>query len=122
MLTDNFNSVEFECSCSNPLCVEQRISKELVANLQAIRSTLSIDIVVLSGFRCEWKQAELKRRGYKTARKSQHLLGNAADVQVRPHNRDKFNNMIDTFFVAKGWADSWVHVDMREDKERIWYY
>ena len=74
-----FMNTEFEC----PRSVEHKISVELVEKLDEVRKELDMPITVTSGFRSNEYNEYLKIKGYKVANKSQHLLGNAADITCR---------------------------------------
>lgn len=119
-LTKNFSTAEFDCPCTIPECVEQRINKDLVDNLQKVRDDLNDVLTVTSGYRCALYQDELEKRGYKTAKNSQHLLGNAADVTSR--NMATLGRLLHERFLAVGMARNFFHVDERRDKPRTWNY
>lgn len=117
-LSRSFNSYEFECPCGQ--CVEQRISVALVDSLQKVRDDIQDVLVINSAYRCEGYQAELERRGYKTAKNSQHLLGNAADISSRSF--EPLRRSVWKYFMAIGVASNFFHVDERRDKMRTWNY
>lgn len=120
-LSTHFTSVEFSCPCSNRTCTLQRISKDLVANLETVRQSLGVPVRITSGYRCSAYQAELKARGYETAvGVSQHELGNAADVRCLAKH-DELVSLCEGLFDAVGVARSFVHVDTRAGKRR-WTY
>jgi zinc D-Ala-D-Ala carboxypeptidase len=120
-LTKHFTTKEFDCSCSFPQCQEQRISIELIGFLELVRQEYGRPITVTSGYRCQWEQEDLRRRGYETASgKSQHELGNAADIkggQMPP-----LVPILEKYFKSIGLARTWAHVDTRADKLRRWSY
>lgn len=121
-LTKNFNSTEFECSCGT--CDGQRINMELVYKLQEIRSELDVPLKVTSGYRCQWYQNQLREQGYSAAKKSQHVLGNAADVSIR---KDRFAEFLQLalnhfFCVGIGTKSPWLHLDTRNIKKKVWFY
>ena len=119
-LTPNFSTTEFDCPCTIPTCVEQRINKDLVDNLQKVRDNLQDSLTVTSGYRCQEYQNELEKRGYKTAKNSQHLLGNAADVTSR--NMSTLGRLLHEVFICVGVARNFFHVDERRDRPRTWNY
>lgn len=115
-LSDNFQSSEFECKCSNKECVEQRVSIDLIESLQKARTALNTGFVVTSGYRCE---AHNKAIG--GAKSSQHLKGNAADIKTK--DMDKLDTELQKHFDAIGDAKpSFLHVDIRRDAKRRWTY
>lgn len=121
-LSPSFSTREFACHCSNTSCVSQRVAKELVVKLQAVRDQTGQPITVTSGYRCHEHQLELSCQGAETATGiSQHELGNAADVQppnLYIHLYQLFN--------ALGKASSFTHVDLRsphsDGTKRLWSY
>lgn len=119
-LSKNFNSYEFECPCVNISCIEQKISKDLVDNLQKLRDDVQDVVSVTSAYRCPAYQQELTQRGYKTAKNSQHVLGNAADIVSR--NMYALGAAVFKYFRAVGTAKNFFHVDERRDKDRTWTY
>lgn len=120
-LSPHFKAVEFECFCSSPKCTEQRINAQLVERLEAMRMTLGKRITITDGFRCAGAQRELRDRGFPTANGvSTHELGDAADIkasQITP-----LLELASKRFKAIGIARTWLHVDMRDDKKRRWFY
>lgn len=120
-VSTNFSLHEFECPCDSPHCDLNFMSIPFIYKLQEMRDALQERIKVTSGYRCSFYQEELKRRGYKTARKlSQHQLGNAADIMCDDH--EFLKKAAPTFFKAIGTAKDWMHVDGRTDKVRAWGY
>jgi len=73
-MTRNFSRAEFRCKDQ---CGADHINMMLVQILQAVRDHFGVPVTVSSGVRCA-------RRNKKVggAKHSQHLLGNAADIQV----------------------------------------
>lgn len=119
-LTPSFNTSEFQCHCSFPECIEQRINVDLVANLQKIRDDLEEALIITSGYRCERYQQVLAGKGYKTASRSTHCKGDAADISCR--NMNKLSPLVWKYFMAVGIAYNFFHVDERRDKPRTWNY
>lgn len=119
-----FNTEEFQCQCTHESCVEQRISAELVDKLYAIREELGRPLKVTSGFRCEKHQADLRKAAVNTvvAKKSTHELGDAADIRPADRNMEGFEELCDPWFFSIGIAKTFLHVDLRDDKERRWNY
>ncbi len=119
-----FKTAEFDCQCKHDSCVEQKISIELVKKLQDVRVELARPVKVTSGFRCSKHQADLRSSGVNTvvARVSTHELGNAADIRPVDRNMTGFLEIVEKSFLSIGLAKTFLHVDLREDKERRWNY
>lgn len=117
-LSHYFRAREFECHCG---CVEQMIDEELVARLETLRLLLGAPIVVTSGYRCAVKQQQLRDQGHETAvGVSQHELGRAADISS--YAMATLTAHAARVFKATGAAKTFVHCDLRDDKERRWSY
>lgn len=76
-LSENFNSFEFDCKCSNPLCVFTLYSLDMINLLERMRFLNgNRPLVINSAFRCA---SHNKSEGGKP--NSQHLVGLAVDVR-----------------------------------------
>ncbi len=121
--TANFSTREMSCQCNHPSCVDQRIAVELVDKLQLIRLAAASPVRVHSAFRCRAHQADLAKQGYETAKGvSQHELGRAADISCSAIPTLQFRSLVKPHFKAVGTASSFLHVDLRSDRERTWSY
>lgn len=127
--TENFSSYEFECNCDGKDCQEQKIELKLVAKLQWLRESLKMPLRVTSGYRCQKYQDRLTKKGLKTAKNSQHMLGRAVDIVPaggKGVDYDKRKRRLlqscEQIFQAVGIASNFLHVDLRDDKQRRWYY
>ena len=119
-----FKSSEFVCQCKYKECKEQKINKDLIKKLILLRKEINEPLVITSGFRCEAHQKDLRKQGVNTvvASKSTHELGDAADVYpIRMKIKD-FMIFCAKQFKAIGIAKTFLHVDLRDDKERRWDY
>ena len=119
-----FSTKEFTCHCSHPECVDQKVSKDLIDRLTALRGLVNEPLTVTSGYRCPAYQVDVEASGVSTvvAKFSQHELGNAADIKpTRTPIKDLVTLAAKTF-KAIGIASTWCHLDLRDDKERRWYY
>lgn len=118
-LNRHFTTREFSCHCQ--WCTDQRIAKDLVSKLFLVRASLGHPFSITSGYRCHEHQEALKAGGYETAvGVSQHELGRAADIRA-----DVMSSLLVELkheFKAIGVASTFIHVDLRDDKERHWAY
>lgn len=124
ILNQYFKTNEFSCQCKNKECVQQKVSKEFLKRLTELRESLNEPLTITSGFRCAAHQKEIEDSGQSTvvAVHSQHELGNAADIKpTRTPVKDMVTIAAKTF-KAIGIASTWIHVDLRDDKIRRWYY
>lgn len=121
-LGEYFSVAEFECNCSS--CDVTWIDPVLVARLDVLRGLIKLPVRITSGYRCLQKQEELRKAGYETAVGiSQHTLGGAADISVI----GKTGAELEPFakqagFKSIGVGKNFLHVDIRDDKERRWDY
>jgi uncharacterized protein YcbK (DUF882 family) len=125
ILSDHFNSTEFDCPCDSIDCTTQ-IDSDLIPKLEALRESVQAPLRINSGYRCQRYQDELRARGYETSLgPSTHSEGRAADVMsedsrlsgaaLEPLARQ-------VGFRSVGVGHSWIHVDLRDDKDRHWEY
>lgn len=129
-LSQDYTTYEFECRCDIKTCEDQIVSKELIIRLQTLRDQMDEPIRINSGYRCKEHQEILSRRGFKTAKKSMHLVGGAVDIQPARGGSGsdnsarfaKFLLLCEAQFEAIGIAKGWLHVDIRDDKKRRWTY
>lgn len=126
-LSQHFLATEFQCPCSHPNCTNQRVSRELINRLESVRDAISTQLAITSGYRCPEYQADLKTKGYETAiGHSQHELGNAADLTLPGRSSVDLTTLLlpelKKSFKAIGVGRSFIHVDLRSDKERSWTY
>jgi uncharacterized protein YcbK (DUF882 family) len=121
-----FSTADFQCKCGYTDCVDQRISKELVDKLDAIRHCLGKPMTVTSAFRCSKKQNDIRNSGISTvvAKKSSHETGDAADTHCVDFK--ELGRMVEDNFDNIGYATEFYHVDMRPKKadgtKRKWNY
>lgn len=119
-----FKTSEFSCKCDYPECKQQKVSKDLITRLLALREDIKEPITVTSGYRCSKYQEQIAKEGISTvvATKSQHELGNAADVKPIRMKIEFFLSMAAKHFEAIGIASTWLHLDTRTGKDRRWNY
>lgn len=116
-LSPNFWTYEFNCQCGK--CQEQKISQELILNLEYIRSDNDDKPMrITSGFRCHERQKALSEDGHtETVKNSTHELGHACDFAPRVDE-----SILSRYFRAIGLGKSFQHCDLRKEKERRWFY
>ena len=120
----HFTDREFACPCG---CTA-KVSPLLVARLDVLRERLGHPIRVTSGARCQAHQDKLKAEGYPTATKSPHVPGNydpyglAADISTDAAHFERLRELALGLFPCVGIAKTWLHVDIRADKRRSWFY
>lgn len=126
-----FTYKEFECNC----CNKQEMKKQFLLFLDELRARCSFPFRVNSGWRCENKQKELTRLGYKTAKKrSPHLDGYAADIHISDslkralfvgHAIELTQELDLPFRIGIAGADkgNFIHIDVApKSNPRIWIY
>ena len=115
-VTDNFRRIEFTCPCQ---CGKMNIDKELVVRLQELRSTYKVPLVIICGCRCKNYNKDIKGN-----KKSQHLLGIAADVsmkQISPLVLARAASSIPMFYNGGiGLYETYVHLDIRKTGKARW--
>ena len=96
-LTENFYLNEFACNdgSQTPLQVYYRLQK-LAIQLQVLREYLNTPITINSGYR----SPEYNKKIGGVA-KSQHILGNAADITMKGYTPKNIYNAIE-FLIDKG--------------------
>ena len=123
-MTKNFNISEFECKCGCEMPPEVYSNIIKLANqLQILRDIVSKPIKINSAYRCE--KHNKKVGGVKN---SQHLLGKAADIQVKGYKPEILAGLIDELIYdghmlqgGIGVYNTFVHYDFRKTKAR-WDY
>ncbi len=107
-LSKSFNSKEFECP-GLPKDHKNKISKDLIANLQTLRDKLDQPLTITSGYRSPEQNSKVGG-----VAGSQHLLGNAADFTCS--DLDKAYSICETLFHGIGdgrHKGKFIHVDVR---------
>lgn len=119
-----FKTSEFSCQCKLKACVEQKVSKNLIAKLTELREAINEPLTITSGFRCTAHQEEIRKSGVSTvvAKVSTHELGDAADVQPTRTTIKDFETIAAKYFMSIGIAKNFLHLDLRSDKIRRWPY
>lgn len=112
-LSPHFRLHEFRCRCTLPTCLLTEIDSKLIDILEEIRSLFGASIAVTCGYRCAEHNEELRKKDPSVAKKSQHLLGVAADILVPDH----FHKAISDRYHGKlgiGFYNNRLHVDVRK--------
>ena len=113
-LTRNFRVGEYACRDGS---VTVLIDKRLSEGLQRIRDRVGLPVYIRSAYR-NWEH----NRSVGGAEHSQHMLGTAADIEVSGLSGDKLARIArEEGFTGIGIADTWVHVDVR-DEPAEWRY
>jgi uncharacterized protein YcbK (DUF882 family) len=113
-LAPNFTKAEMQCHCCG-LCLMQ---DKFMETLQALRKDWGRSISVSSGYRCK-----IHNQMVGGAPKSQHVLGNAADLGISHLSEDEKNTFLvlcRQHFTGIGIAKSFIHVDLGTKRE--WSY
>ncbi len=77
----HFKPSEFSCRCARPECDAPKMDPSFLEKLEMLRDKWGRPLLITSGLRCRhWNE---KIGG---AKKSQHLAGKAADLQVMDLN------------------------------------
>ena len=121
-LTKDFNKKEFDCKDGSemPINVLQNI-KKLAENLQVLRDFIGKKITINSGYRSQKYNATIKN----ASPKSQHILGNAADIVVQGMTPKKVAQFIENLIKegkmkqgGVGIYDTFTHYDIRGARAR----
>lgn len=120
-LTSNFKKSEFECNCGCKMPDEVFFNIEKLANqLQYLRDFIELPISITNAYRC--KTHNKKVGGVSN---SQHILGKAADLQVKGLTTGELYKAIDILAEYNhvlqgglGLYDTFVHYDVRGTKAR----
>ena len=121
ILTNNFNSTEFDCNDGSAMPKEVLLNVQKLANqLQVLRDSLGVSITVNSGYR---STSHNKKIGGSI--NSQHLLGKAADITAQGYTpaqvHAKIEELINSGHMLQGGLGSYstfTHYDIRKNKAR----
>ena len=112
-LSLHFNRKEFECSCG---CGFNTVDAELVTVLEDIRTYFGRPVIINSSCRCI-KHNESVGGG----KKSQHLLGRAADITVNGFTPSDVQSYVLSRWQNQygiGVYNTFTHIDSRTTKAR----
>jgi uncharacterized protein YcbK (DUF882 family) len=116
-LTEHFKDTELECPC----CGELDFDSWFLERLQMLRYKMERPLALTSAFRC--KEHNDKVDGSPT---SQHLIGKAIDIDTSSFTSAELYQLIkhsyDVGFRGIGVAKTFIHLDCRESKSKLWVY
>lgn len=109
-IADHFNLSEFQCPCCKRVMLHRKLLKFLIK----LRSVIDEPIYINSGYRCKSYNAQVD--GVPT---SYHLLGMAADIEVKSESMDDLAVHADLVGITGiGVYSNFLHLDVRPHKER----
>lgn len=113
-MSKNFKWWEWLCGCGE--CQDQPLHEQMMPLLEALRERCNgASININSGYRCP---VHNKKVG--GASRSQHMSGNAADINVKGYTPTEVAKIADDLgFTGIKIYSSWVHVDLRSGAP--WY-
>lgn len=114
-MSAHFKPEEFNCHCCGK--GGDKMNPKLLELLEQIREEVGEPVVITSGYRCAKHN---KACGGKP--KSQHKLGNAADIQVKGLAPHELHRLIERKFNPPGLGGypTFVHVDVRDGARARW--
>lgn len=103
------------------------MDRDFMQRLQQARTAAGVPFTITSGYRTAEHHEHLRRLGYKTGRRSAHLLGLAADIACSDshHRAIIVGALMAAGFTRLGLAGSFIHVDAddaRKVSPAIWLY
>lgn len=116
MLSPHFSREEFACKCN---CGFDTVDSQLLTMLEVIRQYFDSPVTITSGCRCLEHNTNIGGSVH-----SQHLLGRAADIQVRDIDPATVQDFVDRTWpdeFGMGRADTFTHIDSRDHLAR-WNY
>ena len=121
-MTKNFKISEFQCKCGCEMPEDVYMNIVKLANqLQVLRNTIGRPIHLTNAYRCQEHNDSIKG----SSSNSQHILGKAADIQVKGFRTEKVANLIEILISngdmlqgGLGIYNTFVHYDHRRNKAR----
>lgn len=118
-ISTNFSFSEFDCRDGSemPECVKENIRELVETILQPLRNHFGRTIKINSGYR-----SPTYNRSIRGAKKSQHMLGRAADITVNGHSPGAVAFRIQEMFDPPGLGryKTFTHVDIRKGRKSRW--
>lgn len=114
-LSRNFSTHEFNCRC----CGRAEINPRLVDALQELRDLAAAALRITSGYRCPEHNCAVGG-----AKRSQHLLGNAADIVINGRSVEETYELAEQVPAFRNGGigvypeQGFVHVDVRDGRAR----
>lgn len=108
-----FNRKEFACKCN---CGFDTVDCDLLKALEDLRKFFDLPTIISSGCRCQNHNQHVNG-----SPKSQHLLGKAADIQVKNESPEDIYNYLNLTYSNKfgiGLYQTFVHLDVRTTMAR----
>ncbi|SFU01434.1 D-Ala-D-Ala carboxypeptidase family metallohydrolase [Halomonas saccharevitans] len=115
MISPHFQRAEFACSCG---CGFDTIDTESLAVLEDVREHFGAPVIVTSGCRCPAYNTRIGG-----AEHSQHILGRAADIQVKGIAPARVQDYLTARYPGRygiGRYATFTHVDTRTDGPARW--
>jgi uncharacterized protein YcbK (DUF882 family) len=116
-LTEHFKDTELECPC----CGELSFDSWFLERIQELRYKIARPLVITSAFRC--KEHNDSVDGSPT---SQHLIGRAVDISTTNFTSAQLYQLIkaayDLGFKGVGVSKTFIHLDCRDSKSKLWVY
>lgn len=111
-LTGNFSRHEFACSCG---CGFDTVDVDTLTVLEQVRQHFNAPVKITSGCRCADHNAKIGG-----SKKSQHVRGRAADIQVQGVTPSDVADYIESIMVGGGLGryDTFTHIDTRSGTAR----
>lgn len=115
-VSDEFDSVDFDCKCARPECDKTLIDENLIDSVTRLSLYFPM-LIITSAFRCAAHNKEVHG-----CADSQHMLGKAVDVRssfATPKEIKEKAELISHFCNGGiGLYTQFVHCDVREEKAR----
>lgn len=112
-ITPHFYEHEFACKCCGQVGDKKQLMI-LATKLEQLRSKFNKPIRVISGYRCQNHNDKVDG-----AKRSQHLLSQAADIMIEGFTSARIAKMAHGIFNGIGLYDTFTHVDTRQ-KRTTW--
>lgn len=121
-MTKNFKISEFNCKCGCDMPNDVYLNIVKLANqLQRIRDEVRVPIKLTNAYRCEEHNSTIKG----SSRRSQHILGKAADIKVKGMTPKEVFDVVESLInegevLQGGLSDysTFTHYDFRGKKAR----
>ena len=112
-ISRHFDRREFACHCG---CGFDTVDTELLTILEDLRERFAKPVFIQSGCRCKKRNTRIMG-----AKKSQHLIGKAADVTIQGVEPKDVANYLESKYIYRygiGRYLTFTHIDSRDEKAR----